>query len=187
LLLRGSREGLAPHLPQEFVESLTLVRGMLVCAASFVRRGRVGRFLPRDRLTWFAGGRELPTGHGSRRFEHRSDRFSVSLNVFAGSESELVLEAEACAHPEGSLFPSARAAAEFLADLPATRADQGRAWEPLAPLRAEWRLPGLSPEINAALAFDSAYRQVARRLAFQPGVASRTALRAARVRPLPGN
>ena len=187
VLLRGTPERLAGAVPGS--ADLEVVGGAALLVASFGRRGRVGRFLARDRLVWLSGGVELGPEHPHRRFSHEADRFSVALTVHAGEELELELAAEACSRPEGSIFPSARAAGEFLDSRPETRADEGRVWEPLAPKTARWRVPGLPDELQDALEFDSAYRQVDRRLVFATSATAkgRSALRnaAASVRALP--
>ena len=183
MLLRGAPGGLETALPGGVGE---LVAGTALVLASFVRRGRVGRFLARDHLEWLCGGVELKPEDAQRRFSHEADRFSVALTVLSGEAVELELAAEACSRPEGSVFASARAAAEFLDRTPATRADEGRVWEPLAPTTARWRVPGLPEDLQGALEFDSAYRQVARRLLFTtPAQKAALSGAAARVRALP--
>ena len=185
VLLRGSPSLVEPWLPP--AEERELVGGLVLVAAAFVRRGRVGRFLARDRLAWLADGMELVPESPPRRFSHETDRFSLSLTVHSGEELELQLTAEACAVPEGSVFPSARAAAEFLERTAATQVDEGRVWEPLAPTAAHWRIPRQPDALQEALEFDSAYRQVARRLLINPSSKTSSAVQAAaaRVRPLP--
>jgi hypothetical protein len=183
VLLRGTPAALEAALPGGVGE---VVGGAALVLASFVRRGRVGRFLARDHLAWLCGGVELGPENRERRFSHEADRFSVALTVLAGEALELELAAEACSRPDGSVFASARAASEFLDRMPATRADEGRVWEPLAPTTARWCVPGLAPELQETLEFDSAYRQVARRLLFtSPAQDAAVRGAAASVRALP--
>ena len=140
------------------------VHGYVLLTGCYVRRGRVGRFLARERLTWILAGKTFDAGGPSRHFEHAGDRFSFELTVSAGDVEELYLAAESCANPSGSVFASTREAADYLERTPETRADAGRAWEPLDATQARWFLLGFPDALSEALEFDSAFRQVARRV-----------------------
>jgi hypothetical protein len=163
-----------------------LVGGHALLIAAFTRPGGMGGFLRRDRFAWLSAGAALSDAEeGAHRFAHTADRFSVALSVMRGEELELQIAAEACAHPDGSLFASARDAAAYLDAFAATRAEERRAWEPLAPTALAWRVPGLDDDAQRALAFDSAFRQVPVRLLHTPRARVEGVLRSAGAPPLP--
>jgi len=142
-----------------------LLRGRALLLAAFTCRTAMGGLLHRERLTWLCDGAPLVVDAATtQRCTHTADRFSIALRVTRAEELELALAAEACARPDDSVFPSAREAAAYLDAHDATRAEEGRHWEPLAPTHVEWRVPGLDEAAHRALEFDSAFRQVPVRL-----------------------
>ncbi|MEM7305482.1 MAG: hypothetical protein AAF682_02370 [Planctomycetota bacterium] len=170
-----------------------LVRGFAVVAASYVRRGRVGRFLPRERWSYRLAGRALPTATaGARSIEVEEDRFALRLTVRSGEREELHYRGETCGQPEGSLFASTREAAEFLSRDPELTADKHRAWEPLSTGEIRCLPPELPPEWRALgprMEFDSAFRQITKPVVFLPAPRGLRDLRArtSPVKPLPSS
>ena len=157
------------------------VRGFALLSASYVRRGRVGPFLPRETWSLRLAGAELPApAGGAATVEFQRSDPVVTLTVRRAEEEELHYCGETCAQPSESVFASAREAGEFLDRDPVLAAGKHHTWEPLATRTVRWALGGWED-----LEFDSAFRQVA--LRGQPRATRASAARSlgAPARPLP--
>lgn len=159
------------------------VRGQVLVTACYTQRGR---FLPRESFTWLRPGATPTEASTARRFTLTADRFSLELDVLTGSTEELHLAGRSCPRPNGSVFASAREAAEYLARRSRTRVRTGHVWEPLEVIEARWQPLGLPEHLRDAFELDSAFRQVKRPLT--PVTASEDRIHASvETHPLPSS